>query len=419
MGRDQLIEQLNAPSARKRIAAVRRLAALDRGAEAESLPVPRENDSNLHIHTFYSYSPYSPSQAAYLCYRNGLSGAGIMDHDTLSGAKEFVKACKILGLFHTAGFDFRVRLKPDKNCEHPLSTDGYTYIAVYGVPKKEIKKVNAWLSEDRAARVARNRKFAESVNRFFEKENIAVDFAADVLPSTRYKEGGSVTERHILRAAAGKIAEKYGRGAETPAFLRRAGFAVDDDLFALLSDPDNPFYLDDLTTALKEGAAAFGVGSRREAVDMPDVVGRLENFGAIVSYLFFGNLDEISRGESEEEKLEYLVLGVKELGFNAMSVKLSRIGRETLLRLAALCEKHSLFLLPGTAVNSPRQPFGNDLLETEEFRFLADASWAVVGHGKMSDYNLEDGMFSAKAKKRCPSLADRVLLYAEIGRKIR
>lgn len=417
MGRDQLLQQLHAPKAKKRLKAVKKLQKLDLKLGAEFLPQVREDDANLHVHTYYSYSPYSPSQAAYLAYRSGLASAGIMDHDTLSGAEEFVKACKTLGLAHSVGFDFRVRLKQDKTARYPLRSDGYTYISVYGVPKKVLKKVNLWLKEDREMRSARNRKFCDSVSKLFVPYGVAVDYAKDVLPLTKIKEDGSVTERHVLRAAAKGVVDAYGRGDGVMNFLQKVGFTLDEHLTALLSDEDNPFYVDDLVTALKENAGAFGVGSRREAIDMPDVVTRLENFGAIVSYLYFGNLDDLVEGENTKEKMQNLVLGVKELGFHSISVKISRHSEEDLALLCDLCREHDILLLPGTAVNSPRQPFGCDVQLKPEFKSLADACWAVVGHGKMSDCNLEDGMFSEKALMRQPSLADRITLYAEIGRK--
>ena len=417
MGRDQLLQQLHAPKAKKRLKAVKKLQKLDLKLGAEFLPQVREDDANLHVHTYYSYSPYSPSQAAYLAYRSGLASAGIMDHDTLSGAEEFVKACKTLGLAHSVGFDFRVRLKQDKTARYPLRSDGYTYIAVYGIPKKVLKKVNLWLKEDREMRSARNRKFCDSVSKLFAPHGVAVDYDKDVLPLTKIKEDGSVTERHVLRAAATNVIAEYGKGNGAKEFLQKVGFSIDEHLTALLSDEDNPFYMDDLVTALKENAGAFGVGSRREAIDMPDVVTRLENFGAIVSYLYFGNLDDLVEGENTKEKMQNLVLGVKELGFHSMSVKVSRLSEEDLALLCDLCREHDILLLPGTAVNSPRQPFGCDVQLKPEFKSLADACWAVVGHGKMSDCNLADGMFSEKACTRQPSLADRITLYAEIGRK--
>ena len=38
------------------------------GIETEK-PVRRENDANNHIHTIYSFSPYSPTKAAYMAYK--------------------------------------------------------------------------------------------------------------------------------------------------------------------------------------------------------------------------------------------------------------------------------------------------------------------------------------------------------------
>ena len=41
---------------------------------------------NNHIHTTYSFSPYSPTAAVYAARMEGLCTAGIIDHDSISGA---------------------------------------------------------------------------------------------------------------------------------------------------------------------------------------------------------------------------------------------------------------------------------------------------------------------------------------------
>ena len=48
--------------------------------------------ANNHIHTFYSFSPYSPTAAVYYARESGLQTAGIMDHDSIAGAFEFIEA---------------------------------------------------------------------------------------------------------------------------------------------------------------------------------------------------------------------------------------------------------------------------------------------------------------------------------------
>ena len=89
----ELLKQLNAPTKEERLDALKKI--LEKETEK---PVRRDNDANNHIHTIYSFSPYSPTKAAYMAYKSGLTSAGIMDHDSLSGVEEFKTACEMLGL---------------------------------------------------------------------------------------------------------------------------------------------------------------------------------------------------------------------------------------------------------------------------------------------------------------------------------
>ena len=73
-----LIAQLNAPLPNDRLNALRELKNLRDGGH---LDVPaRGLDVNNHIHTCYSFSPYSPTKAVWMADQAGLSTAGIMDH---------------------------------------------------------------------------------------------------------------------------------------------------------------------------------------------------------------------------------------------------------------------------------------------------------------------------------------------------
>lgn len=65
-------------------------------------------DVNNHIHTTFSFSPYSPTKAVWMAYQAGLATAGIMDHDSISGAQEFIEAGKIVGMATTIGIECRV-----------------------------------------------------------------------------------------------------------------------------------------------------------------------------------------------------------------------------------------------------------------------------------------------------------------------
>ena len=85
----KILEQLNAPSKEERLENLRRIVA------STSFPPTVPQYINNHIHTTYSFSPYSPTAAVYAARMEGLCTAGIIDHDTIAGAKEFLEAAKI------------------------------------------------------------------------------------------------------------------------------------------------------------------------------------------------------------------------------------------------------------------------------------------------------------------------------------
>ena len=94
--KDELIVKLNDADKAVRLDALRSLKAMIDAGEIEA-PV-QGNDVNNHIHTTYSFSPYSPTKAVWMAYNAGLKTAGIMDHDSLSGAREFIEAAEIVGI---------------------------------------------------------------------------------------------------------------------------------------------------------------------------------------------------------------------------------------------------------------------------------------------------------------------------------
>ena len=51
-------------------------------------------DVNNHIHTTYSFSPYSPTAAVWFARAAGLCTCGLMDHDSIAGAEEFLAAAE-------------------------------------------------------------------------------------------------------------------------------------------------------------------------------------------------------------------------------------------------------------------------------------------------------------------------------------
>ena len=70
----QILKRLNAPTREQRLEHLREILPT-----AEFPPAVPEYINN-HIHTTYSFSPYSPTAAVFAARMEGLSTAGIVDH---------------------------------------------------------------------------------------------------------------------------------------------------------------------------------------------------------------------------------------------------------------------------------------------------------------------------------------------------
>ena len=88
-----ILNKLNAPTREER------LANLKEVLKTTEFPPMVPQYINNHIHTTYSFSPYSPTAAVYAARMEGLCTAGIIDHDSISGAREFLAAAE-LGQHH-------------------------------------------------------------------------------------------------------------------------------------------------------------------------------------------------------------------------------------------------------------------------------------------------------------------------------
>ncbi|NMA95949.1 MAG: PHP domain-containing protein, partial [Clostridiales bacterium] len=102
----QLIDNLNNPNVSIRLDSLKTLASYIEDGKIDR-PI-KGQDVNNHIHTTYSFSPYSPTKAVWMAYNAGLTTAGIMDHDSIAGAKEFIEAGRLLGIATTIGVECRV-----------------------------------------------------------------------------------------------------------------------------------------------------------------------------------------------------------------------------------------------------------------------------------------------------------------------
>ena len=413
----ELIKNLNSENVDIRLNALKEIVSL------EDKPTSRDNDANNHIHTIYSFSPYSPTKAAYMAYRAGLTSAGIMDHDSLSGAKEFKKACEVLGLGSTCGVEVRVKFdRGFGKINHP-DQDNCLYMASHGIPLKNIDEFNNFLSTFRKKRNERNAKMCKLITEKFSKFGISLDFEKDVYPLSEAKDGGSITERHLLYALAVKLAERFGRTDSLISFLEKdLDLAVSDKIKAFLLDDANPNFLYDLLGVLKADTKFFYIDADEEMPTAEEYVKKAKSLGAIPAYAYLGDVGNSVTGDKKAQKfeddyLEDLIIEIKKVGFEAVAYMPTRNTPEQLKRLQQLCRKYDLFEISGEDINSPRQKFQCEALAKPEYAHLIESTWALIGHEFIvNEKGLEEGMFSDKVKAEIPNLSDRIEKFAKIGR---
>ena len=413
----ELIKKLNGGSMEDRLNALKEIVKTEK-----EKPVRRDNDANNHIHTIYSFSPYSPTKAAYMAYKAGLTSAGIMDHDSLSGVEEFKKACEIVGLGSTCGVEVRCKYnKGFGKMNHPDQAE-CIYMAAHGIPAQNVKAFNEYLAPYRQKRNERDAEMCKLITGKFGKFGVELDFDKDVKPLSEAQDGGSVTERHLLYALAVKLDKKFGRTPELIAFLENdLGLKVSDKIKGFLLDGENEHFLYDLLGVLKADTAFFYIDADEEMPDAEEFVKKAKEFGAIPAYAYLGDVGDSVTGDKKAQKFEddflpELIKEIKKSGFLACAYMPTRNTPAQLQRLGKMLKENCLFEISGEDVNSPRQKFACAALALPEYAHLIDSTWALIGHEAISsEKGVEYGMFSEKSIKETPDLYERIKKFAAIG----
>ena len=388
---------------------------------------PKGTDVNNHIHTTYSFSPYSPTAAVYFARMAGLATCGLMDHDSIAGAEEFLAAAQAIGMGATIGIECRVSFANSPFASRRINNpdqDGIVYMALHGVPHTQTGRVNEFFAPYRAKRNVRNAKMVAAVNGLMAKYGVTLDFEKDVLPLSNAAKGGSVTERHLSRALSEKLLARYPEGAALVRFLEEdMGFAISAKVRGYLMDEANPFRMYDLLGFIKSDVIGkFYIPATDECPDVRDVLALSEEVGAISAYAYLGDVGDSVTGDKraqkfEDDYLDELVPFLKELGFRAITYMPSRNTMAQLNRVRALCEQYGLMQISGEDINSPRQSFVCGAQRDPAFAHLITATWALIAHEWRATANPEDGLFSAKSVEKWPSLAERLSAFAAFAER--
>lgn len=406
MNMDSLISALNAEIKEERLEALREIKArTDKG----ELHTPEKTSYvNNHIHTTYSFSPYSPTKALYLAWQNGLGTAGIMDHDSVSGAVEFIEAGEIIGMPVTVGAECRLNMESTalngKRINNPDQIS-VAYSAIHGIPHQMIPKFDEFFEKYRRRRNLRNIKMCRKINEIMLPYGVSIDFKSDVLPLSNSWEGGSVTERHILFALAKKLTSRFTTPADMLNFLENdMKLKLSEKVRSQIADGKKTpqFYEYDILGALKSDLVEkFYIPATDECPDVSEYIDLCRETGAIAAYAYLGDVGNSVTGDKKAQKFEddyidLLFSELKRLGFNAVTYMPSRNTREQLTRIMALCKQGGFFEISGEDINSPRQSFICKAMDDPMFAHLTDATYALIAHEEAATKDITKAMFWGK-----------------------
>ena len=377
----KILNLLNAPTREERL---NNLAEVLKTAQFPPM-VPQY--INNHIHTTYSFSPYSPTAAVYAARMEGLCTAGIIDHDSISGAEEFIEAAKLIDMPVTIGMECRVSMEgtrlEGRRTNNPDQV-GVSYMTIQSVPQDKIATLTEFFRPYQQARHERNRKMTEKINALL--PGIEMDYDRDVLPLSMAAENGGVTERHLMYALAIKLTEQVGKGEAMVQKLADMGLSLSEKQKAQMMDTEYPFYEYDLLGILKGAfVPQIFVDADAECPRLKDMVKLCADVDAYLCYAYLGDVGDSVTGDKKAQKFEDDYLDdvfecLKEEGVKAVTYMPTRNTPAQLERLRGLCDAYGMFQISGEDINTPRQSFIIRAMENPMFQNLIDATWKLIEH---------------------------------------
>ena len=378
----RILDLLNAPTKAERLANLREVL------KTTEFPPMVPQYINNHIHTTYSFSPYSPTAAVYAARMEGLCTAGIIDHDSISGAEEFIEAAKIVDIPVTIGMECRISMDgtrmEGRRTNNPDQI-GCSYMTIQSVPHDKIGRLTEFFEPYRAARGERNKKMIAKINDLLGME---LDYEKDVLPLSMYHEKGGVTERHLMYALAKAMVAKGGKGQAMVDYLASIGMNLSEKQQKLMMDTEYPFYEYDLLGLLKGTfVPKIYIDATDECPRLSEVVALCKEVDAILCYAYLGDVGDSVTGDKKAQKfeddyIEEVFECLKEEGVTAVTYMPTRNTMAQLEKLRSLCDRYGMFQISGEDINTPRQSFIIRAMENPMFANLIEATWKLIEHEK-------------------------------------
>lgn len=393
MYKELLIKHLNSKRAFTRRFCLKNLVKLQKKYN-ENAPSTK-NVAPLHYATNYYNSPYTPSACAYEAYRCGASLIGVCDYATLNGCDELVKASAILKLPYSIGYFV--------DCM-PLLKEKQSALYTYGISFRYAKEIDERLKFLRQEKVRRVFLVLDEINLEVKKYGLELS-KKEVLKTSNYKRGGSLTEKHIAIRLAEKICDKYSRSGGVENFITtKLQIELTDEERLFISSKNNDFYVTHLSNilykkyCLKKKKPLLVNASQYITINMA--------YGAISSY----KLDVAKYDDNELIKgLEFL----KKYGFGGITFDCQSVSKERLNKICSLALERQMFVFDLYNLGLP----GQIVKQKEESDLLFKFAMCTAGNSVATSYDVGDGFFGKNNQKQRGDMLTRVSVFENVGKE--
>ena len=406
MQSEKLIEKLNNSSKLVRKIIVKDLKKRE-AVEPQLIPDVNLREVNLNIHTNYSFSPYSPSLAAYMAYKSGVKVACACDYGTEFANEEFIGACNTLGISALNGFEVTLF---DENKKERL-------VSFYALTPQCMQEFKPLLVTFREQCIQRAKIVCEKINKKLRKYDMSLSFEKDVYKYVKGKNGTTLTLKHVYMATAVKLEQKFGKGRKLAEFLRTT-LCLDilEGEYNLLCDANDPFYRYDLISALRHNFGSVEAGLTPPA--LAEYLAIAKKHGAAVAYEYNAPNNWLKNQTESEQTLcdfECEIENAKKMGFNVICISAKNLSASMIIDFIKAIEKREMLAVFSEKTEYPRNHFG--CVAPNSCRsYLEKCAYALLGSEISMRINAEDGLFSKKSIKKCPDFKNRLALFAQIGK---
>ncbi|MPM79462.1 hypothetical protein SDC9_126496 [bioreactor metagenome] len=242
-------------------------------------------------------------------------------------------------------------------------------MVLHAVPHSKIETVQAYFAPLRERRNVRNRKMIAKINELYASDGVWLDFERDVLPLSRFADGGSVTERHLMLALARQLLS-LGKASLPERASERDVMLAEYDLVGALK---------------KDCIPKVFIPATDECPTLSEIVRFADEVEGILAYAYLGDVTASVTGDKKAQKfeddyLDELFAVICAAGIRAVTYMPTRNTQEQIERLRGLCERYDMLQISGEDINSPRQRFVIEKMKEEQFSNLIDNTWQLIRH---------------------------------------